>query len=138
VFYFAYGSNLSHAQMKVRCRSSQFLTTGKVYDYKLIFSGFSPRWNSSVANIIPAKGQFVIGAIYSLAEIDLRKLDELEGSQGWTRTLVTAATHEESIDVWTYLSEAENIGLPGEEYTRTIQAGISDCGLEQYSHLILG
>jgi gamma-glutamylcyclotransferase (GGCT)/AIG2-like uncharacterized protein YtfP len=82
MYYFAYGSNLSHKQMLKRCPDAKPKFKATLPDHKLIFAGRSRRWNGGVASIKPAKGEEVVGAIYEISEQCLSSLDIYEGCPG--------------------------------------------------------
>ena len=51
-YYFAYGSNMNHKQMKSRCPDSHFLKRAYLEGYKFAYDGYSKTRNGAVANII--------------------------------------------------------------------------------------
>ena len=56
MFYFSYGSNLNHNQMKeVRCKGSLFIEPYILNGYKLIFSNRNPNNKYGHANIEKVK-----------------------------------------------------------------------------------
>jgi len=80
--YFAYGSNLSLAQMRSRCPHSEYLALGRLKNRKWIIG------ERGYANIVEAEGQEVWGLVYRLDvlgadkrgdERDERSLDAAEG-----------------------------------------------------------
>ena len=52
MLYFAYGSNLNHAQMKNRCIGSKYIKKFILRDYKLIFSYRDPKEPYGYGNIV--------------------------------------------------------------------------------------
>lgn len=144
MYYFAYGSNLSHAQMKRRCPSSQFIEVARLDGYKLIFCGYSARWQSSGANILLDPDSCVWGAVYQLDAKDQAVLDtiEAEGDQAsfsckrFDTQVVTTSGRRITAGVYQF-SEFEPQVAPGTRYLSTIREGIADCRLEQYEHVIL-
>ena len=65
MFYFAYGSNLHHKQMKRRCKNSRFIKKIVLKEYSLTF-----RSNYGAADIEKNKGNKVCGALYYISESD--------------------------------------------------------------------
>ena len=70
--YFAYGSNLSTAGMSFRAPSAVRVSRARLDGWKLVFRG--------VANIVPAEGRHVEGAIWDVDEDGIRALDRYEGA----------------------------------------------------------
>ena len=76
MLYFAYGSNLSHEQMKTRCKKSKYIQKFFLENYKLIFCAFDS--NYGVANIIPKLGSQVPGGVWKISQNDEKELDTYE------------------------------------------------------------
>ena len=79
VLYFAYGSNLDHAQMRARCPTAKREARATLRGYALTFGGFSHRWNGAVASVRRARGSEVAGLLYAIEHDALRLLDRFEG-----------------------------------------------------------
>jgi gamma-glutamylcyclotransferase len=85
--YFAYGSNLSLAQMASRCPTSTYHSFGLLKNYRWIISerGYanviksSPPGPSPVAQEKPSAEHVVYGMLYTLEPSDERALDLAEG-----------------------------------------------------------
>ena len=73
MFYFAYGSNLHHFQMKKRCKDSKFLKKINLKDFRLTF-----RSKYRAADIEPKKNSFVPGGLFEISKSDEKKLDIYE------------------------------------------------------------
>ena len=69
--YFAYGSNLNVPQMLSRCPGSVKVSPAVLHNYRLA--------ERLYADIEPAAGEFVHGALYDISENDLASLDRYEG-----------------------------------------------------------
>ena len=80
VRYFAYGSNMSDAQIRARCPSQRFIGIAQLSGYKLAFTRYSPKRMCGVADIIPAPEASVWGALFEMSEEDLAALDLHEGA----------------------------------------------------------
>lgn len=107
-------------------------------DYNLIFSGFSSRWNSSVANMIPADQHTVWGGVYTVTDENIITLDELEGTQGYKRKVVSVeGLSRITYKAFIYFSDTQDAGQPSNAYLSVMKAGITDCNLDEYStHII--
>ena len=62
MFYFAYGSNLHHFQMKRRCKDSIFIKKIKLKDFRLTF-----RSKYRAADIEPKKNSIVPGGLFEIS-----------------------------------------------------------------------
>jgi gamma-glutamylcyclotransferase len=79
VKYFAYGSNMSQTVMGANCRGHRFLGVARLADHRLMFNRRSIRTGTGVADVVPAKGTSVWGALYELDDEDLPAIDRKEG-----------------------------------------------------------
>ena len=82
MFYLAYGSNINSSEMKERCGNTEieYVTSGYLDGFKLVFDGFSKKRKGLVADIRLANGSktpFVLWRILS-KEANF-KLDSCEG-----------------------------------------------------------
>lgn len=132
--YFAYGSNLHMGQMQARCRGSKPIATATLPGHRLTYRGASR--NYGVANIEPAKGQNVIGALYSIDKHDLAALDRYEGyptlyfRQDITVTIDGENGPEEVAAFAYFMHTAEyKPSVPAVTYYSTIVQGFKDWGL---------
>ena len=73
MFYFAYGSNLHHSQMKRRCKDSIFLKKINLKNFKLTF-----RSKYKAADIEPKENSIVPGGLFEISKSDEKKLDIYE------------------------------------------------------------
>lgn len=139
MYYFAYGSNLSHKQMKERCPSSTFIEGALLKSYKRVFDGGDSKiWKSCTANLLPSKTGKVWGAIYDVSDADLQKLDAIEGDEEYFSEEVTVKTISGNVlPAKLYRSRSYNVCLPGSEYLAVMEQGIRDCQLNDYKKLII-
>ena len=77
--YFAYGSNLSQAQMANRCPTAKRLGVAVLEGHRLSFTAFSRGWKGGVADVGEAAGREVWGLLDELTPADLTALDGYEG-----------------------------------------------------------
>ena len=77
MLYFAYGSNLSHEQMKERCKNSKYIKKIFLEGYKLSFCAIDRDYG--VANIIKKLDSKVPGGIWNISANDEKELDCYEG-----------------------------------------------------------
>lgn len=134
ILYFAYGSNLSHEQMKQRCPESKFIGRAILKNYKLIYDGYGPHRHGAVANILPQVGELVWGGLFELSQNDLNNLDKFEGYPNiYNRKEVSVENDRNDIieKVFIYYKKSEAQGIPSQEYQDIIVKGAEECGLPQ-------
>lgn len=87
--YFAYGSNMSATRIHDRCPGVQNRRRATLPDHRLVFNKATNDFDGSAsANIEPAQGEQVEGALYTVAERDLLRIDQIEGHpRHYTRRL---------------------------------------------------
>jgi gamma-glutamylcyclotransferase len=130
--YFAYGSNLNKQQMKERCPESKPLFPATLPNYKLIFVGWSRKWQGSVASIQRSQGSKVRGGVYEISEADLRHVDAYEGyPQDYNRIKVIVFDEDgNAIESVTYVKNGrEQESMPSKEYANTIYRSYRDWGI---------
>lgn len=79
LLYFAYGSNMSEAQMRERCPASTLLGPARLPDHAIAFTRHSPKWGAGVADVVARAGEAVWGLLYQLTPVCLGELDRREG-----------------------------------------------------------
>jgi gamma-glutamylcyclotransferase len=133
MYYLAYGSNLSHKLMLKRCPDAKPKFKATLPDHKLIFAGWSRRWqNGGVASIKPSKGEKVVGGIYAISQECLDSLDIYEGyPDTYKYKNVTVFTESsEPVEVITYVKVNQSDETqPTREYLDIIQEGYADWGI---------
>ncbi|MPZ76474.1 MAG: hypothetical protein GEU77_08110 [Deltaproteobacteria bacterium] len=123
--YFAYGSNLNWPQMQRRCPSSRFVCVARLPDYQFGITRHSRLRNCGTANVFPAAGQEVWGAVYDVCDKDLGLLDGFE--DGYRREILPVyglGDGQSPINVLVYVAELElDVPLPNAEYRRLVLEG---------------
>jgi gamma-glutamylcyclotransferase len=84
---FAYGSNLAASEMRAWCPDARFAGVARLPDHRLALNRRSIRWGGGAADIVPAAGEEVWGALYEVPDGTLDGLDVKEG-HGWAYRLV--------------------------------------------------
>ena len=77
MLYFAYGSNLSHEQLRERCKNSKYIKNILLEGYKLSFCAIDRDYG--VANIVKKLDSKVPGGVWKISTNDEKKLDYYEG-----------------------------------------------------------
>ena len=123
VLYFAYGSNLNRVDMEARCPGARPYIPARLPGWKLTFRG--------VADIEPAAGRTVEGALWWLSPGDVRRLDRYEGAPSlYRQQVVEVATERGPRQAMTYvMTERTYLGLPSAWYLGRIEEGLFDWGL---------
>ena len=132
MYYFAYASNLNKKQMLERLPDSKPMFVATLPNYKLVFAGWSRQWRGGHATIKLSRGDKVMGAIYEVSEMDLKRLDSYEGyPRNYTRIKVTVFDADgNSADAVTYIKAGQlEETQPSKEYLAVIQQGYRDWGL---------
>ena len=69
--YFSYGMNTNQDEMAYRCPGAQSLGHARLIDHAFRFA--------THADVVPCKGSYVDGVLWSITDQDLDHLDQLEG-----------------------------------------------------------
>ena len=77
--YFAYGSNLSLAQIKLRCPDHKPKGTAVLSNHRVVCNKKGDNGVDFYAGIVCSPGDEVLGALYQLTEADINRLDASEG-----------------------------------------------------------
>ncbi|KAI1699178.1 AIG2-like family domain-containing protein [Ditylenchus destructor] len=77
-YYFAFGSNLLKERINVNIPSAQFVSIGRLQNYKLVFYGNSSNWHGGLASIERRRGAKVWGCIWKVPNSFARALDRQE------------------------------------------------------------
>ena len=128
MLYFAYGSNLNHAQMRSRCEGSKYKKKFMLKEYKLIFSYCDPKEPYGYANIQKRKGSKVPGAIWNITKRDELELDRYEGVRfgSYDKEYFTLKGKK----VLVYIQTKYTKKKPHSRYLHTIVQGYKDCKLD--------
>ena len=123
VSYFAYGSNLNRADMRLRCPDARPDRPARLEGWRLCFRG--------VADIEPAADSAVAGALWQLSGADLGCLDAYEGAPAhYRQRIFEVETNAGPREAMTYvMTDDSYLGLPSSWYYGRIEAGYRDWGL---------
>ena len=123
MFYFAYGSNLNHFQMKKRCKDSIYLKKIRLQDFKLTF-----RSKYRAADIEPKKRSIVPGGLFEISKSDEKKLDIYED---YPKLYKKYYFYYYGKKVMTYLMVKKSpFKFPTERYLNVVKRGYKDCALD--------
>jgi len=126
IFYFAYGSNLHHLQMKRRCPNCRFIKKIILHNYKLTF-----RSKYGAADIEKKMGKKVYGALYLISKIAEKKLDVYEEYPILYKKMFFKYGNKK---VMTYVMiKKTKLVPPTTRYLNIIKQGYKDCKLNMKS-----
>ena len=122
IFYFAYGSNLHHLQMKKRCPNCRFIKKIILHNYSLTF-----RSKYGAADIEKKMGKKVYGALYLISKIAEKKLDVYEEYPTLYKKMFFKYGNKK---VMTYIMlKKTKLVPPTTRYLNVIKQGYKDCKL---------
>jgi gamma-glutamylcyclotransferase len=129
--YFAYGSNMSSAQIASWCPDPRPLGPAQLPDHRLAFLRRSIRWDGGAADIVPARGESVWGVLWKLP-LGLGELDakEAAGDAYRRRALDVLHNGEPTPAVAYEVIRKEPADVPPRrEYIEAMLAGAREHGL---------
>ena len=122
--YFAYGSNLSFAQMDSRCHENTRMGIGILYGYRWIIS------SRGYANVVKSDPDYVMGRIYKINKRDEESLDKKEGFNSvpscYDKETLSIITDGVSCNCFVYVDPVVQEGPPKNEYIDRINLGLVD------------
>ena len=121
-YYFAYGSNLHHLQMKRRCPKCRFIKKIILHNYSLSF-----RSKYGAADIEKKIGGKVYGALYLISKSAEKRLDIYEEYPTLYKKMYFKYYNKK---VMTYIMEKKTkLVPPTAKYLNVIKQGYKDCRL---------
>lgn len=134
-YYLAYGSNLNVAQMSSRCPGSLCIGKAKIDGYRLMFKKSQSGYYLTIE---PAEGHYVPVGVFSVDEIDEKKLDGFEGyprhyQKVNFRVMVTNDRDEiTEVDAFAYVLPSDReLGKPTREYVERVLVGYREFGFDE-------
>jgi len=122
--YFAYGSNLSVAQMTERCPGASDPQPATLADHDWLIN------ERGVATVEPLEGSEVHGILWQLDDKDLATLDRAEGVPvRYRRDRLKVDTNDGPVDAWVYIDHRVEPGHPREGYLERIIEAAGHHGL---------
>ena len=125
-YYFAYGSNLHHLQMKRRCPNCKYIKKLVLHDYNLAF-----RSKYGAADIAKKPGAKVYGALYQISRVAEKRLDVYEEYPTLYKKMYFKYQNKK---VMTYtMAKKSKLTPPTAKYLNVIKQGYKDCKLSMKS-----
>jgi gamma-glutamylcyclotransferase (GGCT)/AIG2-like uncharacterized protein YtfP len=131
IYYFAYGSNMNHKQMKERCKSAKFLCRAYLENYDFVYDGYSSLRKGAVANIVPKEKSVVWGGLWEIDKKDIQQLDRCEGHPVFykRKEVIVKDDNNKEYRAIVYLRDPQKLNNPSDEYRKTVIEGAITCGL---------
>ncbi|MDR5867729.1 gamma-glutamylcyclotransferase family protein [Halomonas koreensis] len=139
-YYFAYGSNMNPARVEARIGTTRRALPGVLRDHALRFDKASRVPGISHANVAPAAGQRVEGALFELlAPEQIECMDPFEGyPHDYDRHRLPIHTSQGPIQAWVYIAApgttAEAL-RPAREYLDHLLAGEPFLSVDYHARL---
>ena len=125
-YYFAYGSNLHHLQMKKRCPNCRFIKKIILHNYSLTF-----RSKYGAADIEKKMRSKVHGALYLISRVAEKRLDIYEEYPVLYKKMFFKYNNKK---VMTYImAKKTKLVPPTTKYLNIIKQGYKDCKLNMKS-----
>ena len=125
-YYFAYGSNLHHLQMKRRCSNCRFIKKIVLHNYNLTF-----RSKFGAADIEKKADGKVYGGLYVISKAAERKLDIYEEYPTLYKKMFFRHGNKK---IMTYIMiKKTKLVPPTTQYLNVIKQGYKDCRLSMKS-----
>jgi gamma-glutamylcyclotransferase (GGCT)/AIG2-like uncharacterized protein YtfP len=133
MLYFAYASNMNHAQMKERCPGGRFLKPAVLEGYRFVYDGYSVTRQGSTANIVKSETESVRGALFEITEKDKLSLDSHEGyPKEYDRKVIEVRDADGVAHAaMTYFRPGRALGKPHPDYERVVLDGARDSKLPE-------
>ena len=135
MLYFAYGSNMSFAQMKERCAGGRFLRSAVLDGYRFVYDGQSVVRQGATADIVPSATEAVRGGLFEITERDKLALDADEGYPKTydRREFEVRDAGSQVYRAMAYFRTGRALGPPHPDYEKLVLEGARDCRLpEEY------
>tara|TARA_B100000029_G_scaffold507728_1_gene593031 strand:- start:2370 stop:2786 length:417 start_codon:yes stop_codon:yes gene_type:complete len=121
-YYFAYGSNLHHLQMKRRCPNCKYIKKIILKNFRMTF-----RSKYGAADIEKKRGQKVYGALYIISKAAEKRLDVYEEYPTLYKKMYF---NYDGKRVMTYIMPKKTrLVYPSTRYLNIIKQGYKDCKL---------
>ena len=134
--YFCYGDDMAPGRIKLICQNPVCLGVARLRDYRLVFVGYSKKWDGGEEALVNESGSDVWGVVYRLGYTDGDLLDSRKdirlngtGSRFHYPAEVFAPDGTEYSVLFYQKAELGEPKLPSREYLDRVIAGAVDRGL---------
>lgn len=88
--YFAYTAMISPRRLGVVAPGAEFQFIAHLPETRLIFPTSNGSWEGGLPSVRPEPGNTVWGAVFEIAEVELKAIDEAEADEGRKRANLSA------------------------------------------------
>ena len=128
MYYFAYGSNLCHRQMKgTRCNGCKYVKNTYLNNYEMSFCHPKPDNVYGYANVYKKKGSRVPGAIWEITKEHEKILDVYEE---YPTSYKKNYFNSDGNKIMFYIMKTCSFKKPSQRYINIIKEGYKDCDLD--------
>ena len=129
--YFAYGSNMHHLEMKIRCPDSRFIGTAALRGYRFVYDGYSRSCRGGIPNVIRSRPDTVWGGLFIIGPLCLKALDDYEGYPSTYQRGTVPVTDDKNrtFHAIVYYRTGRHPSRPSHEFQRIVMEGARDCRL---------
>jgi gamma-glutamylcyclotransferase (GGCT)/AIG2-like uncharacterized protein YtfP len=93
-YYFSFGSNMDHEQMKKRTPFAEYVGVGHIPDYDLVFNRKGSYRPGGVASVVPKNGMNAYGVVWAISLDELKEMDKIEDPQAYERIQKTVVKED--------------------------------------------
>ena len=142
-FYFAYGSNLNHADWTAWCRRKGYpenllepMFPAWLPDRQLRFTSYSHSREGGVLDVVPRLGHIVPGYVFRVSTEGLKALDRKEGAPDMYRQIDAVCLRENSEECPVLIYEVAPgrrtaFEPPSDDYLTVVAAGLKALDLDE-------
>jgi|KBSMisStandDraft_5_1062788.scaffolds.fasta_scaffold165779_4 gamma-glutamylcyclotransferase (GGCT)/AIG2-like uncharacterized protein YtfP len=126
ILYAAYGANTNREHMRTRCPTATYVGNCTLHDFALVFRG--------VADVIDARGEETVCALWEIQPKDERALDTFEGFPfHYTKRYARIQYRGQSRLVMFYVmaGNRRDVHEPPQSYEQTLRAGYRQCAMPE-------
>ena len=125
MLYFAYGSNMSRAPMRERCRTAREVGIAVLHHHRFVIMA------NGYASVVAAPGALVHGMIWRIGPRDLAALDAYENVAGglYRRAKLPVVQNGATVKALVYLGNEKREGRPRAGYIELVAEAARECGL---------
>lgn len=127
MLYFAYGSNMSRAPMRMRCPTAEELGRAVLRGHRFVIMA------NGYASVVPEPGAEVHGIVWRLGPRDLVALDAYEDVSGglYRKDTLPLSKDGATVQAMVYLGNETREGRPRAAYMALVIEAARDCGLPE-------
>lgn len=133
VLFFAYGALLNKRKLRRLCLDAVSLGRARLPDHRLAFTRYSRADKGGVADVVPAPGESVWGALYDIDDACLEALDAYEEAPRAYRRESARVIAEDGVEREAVVYVANRTGdfAPSRQYLSLIVRGAREHGLPE-------